>query len=536
MCKPDNLGNIYNKEENNIVSNSKNLSIINFYVNKHGKLDNPKSLLIVGSHDSGKIDNLNFSNISSSCYLSNNNEIDSKKNEIDSSNPYGNEIVKNILNEIGKNIINEKYSKYTNSVIINKFNESEDEYKELIYYPSSTKEWYNSVCSYNKAYIKPLAVLDGLTSRLFKSYLNMSELKVKNVFKRRRPRKSNYSSKKVHLSRVELKHTNNSITILLYIYNRPKFLYEQYTRKLVNFVKAKEMKRYVKSWEGFIAYAVKKNRLWYILKKRFSLFNIFNIVIFNNSFKNKLSNILKSKLSNKLKSKYSIKFKSKFFAYANKFSNLNSIKVYNNTFINKLSRLEEVFFKNAKLINFNKSKFNNLFLNFRGLGLSNILKKMYSKNIKIKIVDLKSVHLDSAVFTSAIAIKLKNRKNKALKVLRKAILNMVKIPSLHALVVNDDFMAHAEVINKNNIIDVIKQQIASGVRFEASGRLTRRLTAERAIVKRRYTGSLKDIRASYNKKPSTMLRGYIKSNLQYTIVQSKTRNGSFGLKGWLSSH
>jgi hypothetical protein len=33
-----------------------------------------------------------------------------------------------------------------------------------------------------------------------------------------------------------------------------------------------------------------------------------------------------------------------------------------------------------------------------------------------------------------------------------------------------------------------------------------------------------------------MLRGYIKSNLQYTLVDSKTRNGSFGLKSWLSSH
>jgi hypothetical protein len=33
-----------------------------------------------------------------------------------------------------------------------------------------------------------------------------------------------------------------------------------------------------------------------------------------------------------------------------------------------------------------------------------------------------------------------------------------------------------------------------------------------------------------------LLRGYVKSNLQYNIVQSKTRNGSFGLKGWISSH
>jgi hypothetical protein len=33
-----------------------------------------------------------------------------------------------------------------------------------------------------------------------------------------------------------------------------------------------------------------------------------------------------------------------------------------------------------------------------------------------------------------------------------------------------------------------------------------------------------------------MLRGYVKSNSQYTLMNSKTRNGTFGLKGWVSSH
>jgi hypothetical protein len=33
-----------------------------------------------------------------------------------------------------------------------------------------------------------------------------------------------------------------------------------------------------------------------------------------------------------------------------------------------------------------------------------------------------------------------------------------------------------------------------------------------------------------------MLRGYVKSNSQYTLINSKTRNGTFGLKGWISSH
>src|SRR6267142_2344469 len=86
-------------------------------------------------------------------------------------------------------------------------------------------------------------------------------------------------------------------------------------------------------------------------------------------------------------------------------------------------------------------------------------------------------------------------------------------------------------INKNNFLNFIKQKVVSGVRFEVSGRLTRRLTASRSIFKYRYKGSLKNIHSSYNKLSSVMIRGHVKSNLQSTIVHSKTRNGAFGLKG-----
>jgi hypothetical protein len=33
-----------------------------------------------------------------------------------------------------------------------------------------------------------------------------------------------------------------------------------------------------------------------------------------------------------------------------------------------------------------------------------------------------------------------------------------------------------------------------------------------------------------------MLRGHVKSNLQYTKLSSKRRIGSFGIKGWISSY
>ena len=104
---------------------------------------------------------------------------------------------------------------------------------------------------------------------------------------------------------------------------------------------------------------------------------------------------------------------------------------------------------------------------------------------------------------------------------------MVKIPDLHTIITFDCWIKN---MNKDNILNVIKQQVVSGVRFEAAGRLTRRLTAMRAIFKYRYLGSLKDARSSLNGRASTILRGIVKSNSQYILIQSKTRNGSFGFK------
>ena len=207
---------------------------------------------------------------------------------------------------------------------------------------------------------------------------------------------------------------------------------------------------------------------------------------------------------------------------------LYKISTHNVRLLKKLFRLQKILFNSTKLINFNKSKFNNLVLNLSNLGLINLIQKIYDKKVEIKLVELKSIHLNSDVFSSAVALKLRDRKNKAVRVLRRAILQMVKIPDLHTLITFDD---NIQSMNKNNILNTIKQQVVSGVRFEASGRLTRRLTAMRAIFKYRYVGSLKNIRSSFNNKSSTMLRGYVKSNSQYTIISSKTRNGSFGLKG-----
>ena len=211
-----------------------------------------------------------------------------------------------------------------------------------------------------------------------------------------------------------------------------------------------------------------------------------------------------------------------------KYLKLSNIPTYNIRLLKKLVRLQKILFNSIKLLNFNKSKFNSLNLNLRNLGLISLIEKLYYKKVEISLVELRSIHLNSDVFSSAVALKLRDRKNKAVRVLRKAVLQMVRIPDLHTLITFDD---NIEAMNKNNIINTIKQQVVSGVRFEASGRLTRRLTAMRAVFKYRYAGSLKNIRSSFNNESATMLRGYLKSNSQHTLINSKTRNGTFGLKG-----
>lgn len=389
---------------------------------------------------------------------------------------------------------------------------NKNEQKNIIYYPSSTKEWFNSIYTYNKSYIKSLITKHVMLNNLFKNYFNMFENKIKILFKRRRANKNRYSANKIYVSRAELKHTNTKLSIILYIYNKQKSLIEQNIRKLIRFTIYREDLVWDadKRKSGMVIIPVHKNRLGYIFKRFLHFKKWDNVLLVKNN------NLLKN-ISVKIKKKYIKSHKMAMY----------------NRLLKKFNRLEQSFINLANLINFNKSKFSNLLLNLKDLGLISLIEKIYNKNIKIKVVELKSIHLNSDVFSQAVALKLRDRKNKAVRILRKAILQMVKMPDFHTLIT---FYESIENINKNNILNVIKQQIVSGIRFEAKGRLTRRLTAMRAVFKYRYTGSLKNISSSFNNESTTMLRGNAKSNLEYTIINSKTRNGAFGLKGWVSSH
>ena len=387
-------------------------------------------------------------------------------------------------------------------------NSERDEYNNIIFYTSSNKEWFSSVYSYNKSYIKSLISNDAVLNKLLRSYCNMLQDKIKILFKRRRDNKIRYSANKIYASRAELKHTNTKLFITLYIYNKQKSSIEWFILKILVLVKYRKL--IVDGERVFVPNH--ENRIPALLKNNFFIFRKWNMAFF--------------KTNNNLIRYFLVDLRRKYLT-------LSNIPTYNIILLKKLVRLQKILFNSLKLLNFNKSKFNSLNLNLRNLGLISLIEKLYNKKVEINLVELRSIHLNSDVFSSAVALKLRDRKNKAVRVLRKAVLQMVRIPDLHTLITFDD---NIEAMNKNNIINTIKQQVVSGVRFEASGRLTRRLTAMRAVFKYRYAGSLKNIRSSFNNKPSTMLRGYVKSNTQYTLINSKTRNGTFGLKGWVSSH
>jgi hypothetical protein len=146
------------------------------------------------------------------------------------------------------------------------------------------------------------------------------------------------------------------------------------------------------------------------------------------------------------------------------------------------------------------------------------------------------VYLNSDIFTQAIALKLRNRDNRLLKVLR-SFLYMVKLPkvnflkerfahtnikslwvnrvknlTLNSVAINRDrisdllsdlfitsnFTKRSEVRELshkkvdqitsktnllNNVLLLLKYKSMAGVRLEAKGRLTRRFTASRSVFK-----------------------------------------------------
>ena len=400
--------------------------------------------------------------------------------------------------------------------------------KNIRFYPFSTREWASSVYSYHKSSSKPLVANNFSLNKLLKSYFNSFPIK-KRLTTRRRDNKMRYSANRVYTGRAELEHSNSKLLITFVTYNKKKAFFEHKLKKFIVFTQY--CKIGIAGKKIFIPYC--KNRLVNVLKRNYLVFNKWNIAFFKENT-SLFGHLLKKKWTNFHFNYYVPIIQKSRAAHLRSFYNsFNNIANRYNTKLKKVVKWEKNLFYSIKVLHFNTFLSTTLALSLRNLGIISLLEKLYGKKIKMNLVEKKAVQLNSDVFASAVALKLRDRKNKVVGILRKAVLQMVKIPDLHTIITFDD---NAETLNKNNVINNMKQQVVSGVRFEASGRLTRRLTAMRSVFKYRYLGSLKNIRSSYNNKSATLMRGYLKSSLQISLINSKTRNGTFGLKTWVASH
>jgi len=327
------------------------------------------------------------------------------------------------------------------------------------------------------------------------------------------------STHKIFISDGQLKHTNDKITLTIYFYNR----------QLSNYL-YKISKRFKKVFRKFIfnkkLLLIKKKGFFFVQKQNRQK----NVLIKALAFNNKTSNLLNN--NNK-----SLEY------YENK---------YYKRFIKKSFRKIKLYMYYKQLIYINKSKFNNSYLE----GLINLIKKIYNKNIQLNLINVKYFYVNSNIITQSLILKLRKNRRKLLRYLKTIIKktqinNITLLPSskyifnvnsLNLLNINTDttnLLLYDSLFKENLkfkhlkqiVLNNIKYKKISGIRLQATGRLTKRYTASRSISKIRYKGNLVNISSSFEGNPSVMLRGYLRPNLEFTKLNSKTRIGSFGIKG-----
>lgn len=425
------------------------------------------------------------------------------------------------------------------------------------HYPPANKEWFNSIYVYNNKTIKLLPTTDKVTLKLVKSYFNFYSRKLEKKVKSRRLRirGRRLSINRMLVSRAELKHTNDKVVVTIYVYNRQK---KYYFNKIIS----------IATINNFLPHRMKT------IKKK--------------------SLIIKSRV--KKQKKLALKSLGLFSSDNKKKLENNKFKIYETSYMKhyviRSLRKEMLEVYLWQLISFNESKFEKKYL----LPLTNLVSKVYNKKVEFNLVNLKYLYLNSYIFSDTLVTKLRNRKNRLLRVLKTSLL-MFKLPSIDRLALYEEIynrkrklqnlkvdnttanfislkskiksqftdLLEVSLLNMdpkhsiyklkdfklyypqnlmysnyplfilNTIINSIKNKSVSGIRLEVAGRLTRRNKAARSLFKLRYKGNIRNMDSSYKGLSAVLLRGYAKSNLQYTKLKSRIRIGSFGLKGWVSS-
>lgn len=245
-------------------------------------------------------------------------------------------------------------------------------------YVPAVREWKNSIYSYNKNYLSLIPTASKLVIKLVKSYFNSYNLKLEKKVRKIKLRKKSLkkSLNKIYLSDGEFKHTNDKVTITLYVYNRQKI---NFLIKLKKFYKKILRRKIILKKVHLIKKAIIR-----LLEYRQNRYLILKKIKINNNFK---------------------------------LINLSFIKKLNKKLLKRFRYC--LYYK--QLIYINKLKFNNYYLQ----GLTNLIKKIYKKNIEFNLINLKSFFVNSDILIQPLKYKLR-KKRKLLKYL-KNLMKKIKV-------------------------------------------------------------------------------------------------------------
>lgn len=278
------------------------------------------------------------------------------------------------------------------------------------------------------------------------------------------------SNENIISSKLYIKHTNSKVIITLYIINNKQFIFRN---KVINLLKRKRIKLVYK-------FIIKINTLYknFMIRNGNKYLKNANIIIYYLLLKNKpLFNYLKKIL----------------------------------------------YFNQVLYIELRKT--NNLYINFKALGIIEIIKAIYHKDVEMDIVNQKTLYLNSDILSNFMDFIIKKRKYTIASIL-KSLISIVQLPPKYLYLINNNNTNNL----KSNTLECLKYKSISGIKLEGAGRLTKRLTAARSVYNTRIKGSLQNIDSSYKGISAHISRGHLRSNLQVTKMNSKIRNGAFGLK------
>ena len=395
------------------------------------------------------------------------------------------------------------------------------------YFPVSTREWNNSIYKFNKTTLGLLPQAAIFTIKLIKGYLKIhnwfTEKKIRTNRLLRRHRK--FSSNKIYVNNGEFKHTNDKVIITLYTYNRQKHNYLSILKKRYLSLQKRNKKL--------------NKRLYLIKYKGFKCLQKIQKDNYNRLKKVNIFNITKNK-----------KIMESYFKF-NSIYRDQLVKFYKKLVKKSLQRIKfYLYYK--QLLYINQSIFKYTYLQI----LKTYIETVYNKRVEFNLINLKYHYLNCEILSKSITLKITRKRRKLSKYLKRLI-RKIKVqkldrspydkPNLNKLNISTGTGTYDPIENlfntksrpglkslKRVVLDEIKYRRLSGVILKASGRLTKRNVASRSIAKLKGTGSLINTDSTYKGLSTVLLKGNLKSNIQYTKSKSKTRIGSFGIKSWVS--